>query len=306
MKRLGYLLLWLGTGFDAASQEGPYPFVDEFDKWGYHDSYGELVIGYAYDYAEPFVENLAVVGQKVGRGYKYGLMNSFGSLVCELKYDSLLSFSNGMAAYRRNGRWGYLNADCVEVIRPRYQSVSFFSNGFAAVVNSSHPERYSYIDKNGKTILKRVVSKYQLGEQLPPFLTEDSCLYFIGHNQLCHSCLTGTKKFGREKLNIECSEIDQGPTKFELPMVKCDSLSFIGWLEFDVISIYWNQQRQMFLFDSQRGECGDGVRVSQYSVPFFLSVYENPSYTSQKKFLYPVIINNKLVYVNKDLEIVIQ
>jgi hypothetical protein len=63
-----------------------------------------------YDDAGTFREGLAVV-QKNG---KYGYINREGVEVVPCVYDGAWGFSEGLARVRKNGKWGYINREGVE------------------------------------------------------------------------------------------------------------------------------------------------------------------------------------------------
>ena len=149
-------------------------------EWGYMDSTGQVIIPPQYSFARPFVNDVGIVecngkwgmvnreaksvipcqydevqflentGNRIVRVYvkepKYGLIDTLGQLKINAAYDEIGSFSEGRLAVRRNGLWGFVNADGLEVIPCRFREVKNFSNGLAAARLGSG---WGFIDKQG-------------------------------------------------------------------------------------------------------------------------------------------------------------
>jgi hypothetical protein len=66
------------------------------------------------------------------------------------------SFSEGLAAVSRDGRWGYIDASGAWVIPPRFAEVEEFSEGLAVVGTgeySSKTTQFGFIDRTGKFVI---------------------------------------------------------------------------------------------------------------------------------------------------------
>jgi hypothetical protein len=61
-------------------------------------------------------------------------------------------FSDGLAAVKLNGKWGYIDKDGKTVISPQFDQAVPFQNGLAQVVVRSSPPKFGYIDRTGKYI----------------------------------------------------------------------------------------------------------------------------------------------------------
>ena len=91
-----------------------------------------------------------------------GFMNSLSNLeealldkftvetIMNLNYYEIKSFSEGLAAVKKYGLWGYIDKTGREVIPCQYQSVRSFSEGFAAV---SKDNFWGYNDKTSKKVI---------------------------------------------------------------------------------------------------------------------------------------------------------
>lgn len=62
-------------------------------------------------------------------------------------YDSAKDFSEGLAAVKRNDKWGYIDGTGAVVVPLKYDEVESFSEGLAVVVQDW---RYGFIDKTGE------------------------------------------------------------------------------------------------------------------------------------------------------------
>ena len=60
-------------------------------------------------------------------------------------------FSEWLAAVQANGKWGYIDQNGKEVIKPQYDHGGTFSSGMAAVRKG---DQWSFIDQNGKVVLE--------------------------------------------------------------------------------------------------------------------------------------------------------
>jgi len=76
-----------------------------FDKWGYIDKKGKIVIDPQFDSTGIFSEGLATV--KIGN--KWGYINKKGKIVINPQFDFARSFSEGLATVEIGDRWGYIN-----------------------------------------------------------------------------------------------------------------------------------------------------------------------------------------------------
>lgn len=94
----GMLLAFVG---DEESGEGVYSYLD---------SWGDLAIPGEFDWAQPFSDGLAVVGQRQADGsYLYGYIDQSGSLVIPYQYQQARSYAEGLMAVMENGTWRYIS-----------------------------------------------------------------------------------------------------------------------------------------------------------------------------------------------------
>ncbi|HZL49367.1 MAG TPA: WG repeat-containing protein [Terracidiphilus sp.] len=81
---------------------------------------------------------------------KCGYIDRSGAFVVKPQFDSVSTFSEGLAAVQINSKWGYINTAGRIVINPQFDQVSLFSGGLAAVTTSGHA---GTIDKEGKYVV---------------------------------------------------------------------------------------------------------------------------------------------------------
>lgn len=100
-----------------------------------------------YDDAEDFSEGLAAVKQNG----KWGYVDKTGKEVIAYKYDNARSFSEGLAAVYLDEKWGYIDKTGKEVVAYKYDNAQSFSEGLAAVGQTG--KGAGFIDKTGKEIV---------------------------------------------------------------------------------------------------------------------------------------------------------
>lgn len=135
-------------------------------KWGYINASGQWVIEPKYDYAGSFGyyghNDVAEVGTdpqssfQNGRhvGRSFGFINSQGQPVSRpTDFVEIENFSsNGLAAAKKNGKWGFINADEQWVIEPKFDSVGSFGDNELAPARINHS--YGYINAKGEWIIR--------------------------------------------------------------------------------------------------------------------------------------------------------
>lgn len=122
---------------------------------GYLDRRGDLVIPLKYRRGRSFSEGLAVVEEPLGpRESRLLFIDQDGGVAydaSEAGIAALGDFSDGLAAFKRDGKWGYLDKTFEIVIEPAYDAARGFVSGLAAVRVG---EQWGYIDKEGNTIVE--------------------------------------------------------------------------------------------------------------------------------------------------------
>ncbi len=77
---------------------------------------------------------------------KFGFVDANGKLRIANRYDSIGDFHEGLAPVKLIGMWGFINQQDKIVIQPNYQTVTRFSNNLSLVKRNG---KYGLIDKEG-------------------------------------------------------------------------------------------------------------------------------------------------------------
>lgn len=119
------------------------------ELWGYLNTEGVEVIEMKYDYAFPFSNGLAIV--RWGDLYTNDLrfIDHGGKLKYKIPYKDIYSFSEELACFYENGKWGYINQNFEVVITPRFDSPASFNGGLALVAVDG---KLMYIDHAGAAV----------------------------------------------------------------------------------------------------------------------------------------------------------
>jgi hypothetical protein len=102
-------------------------FYIQHQAWKYINREGKAVFGDWYNRPPDYREGVSIMG---GRGF----MDTKGkSIPCDLKPEAVGPFSEGMAAVKRGGVWGYVDHSMKAVIEPRFADAGMFGDGLAPV-----------------------------------------------------------------------------------------------------------------------------------------------------------------------------
>jgi len=125
-------------------------------KWGYINKTGDFVIEPKYKECSNFKEGLAIVQEKTkfNVGYKkeihgYKVINKLGEVIIDAtSYDDIYSFSEGLAAVKKNDKWGFIDNKGQEIIELKYDDVGTFKNGLATY--RTEKNKIGFLLKSGK------------------------------------------------------------------------------------------------------------------------------------------------------------
>jgi hypothetical protein len=139
---------------EVGEREGiEYFQVMENGKTGFRDLDGNIVIKPIYDNAEMFSEGFSTVSI----GKQYGLIDEKGNYVLPLRDMGYLgSVHNGLASFRANDKYGFIDVKGRQIIKPQFDWVSDFSEGLCSVRNDKGKigsGKYGYIDTTGKIVV---------------------------------------------------------------------------------------------------------------------------------------------------------
>lgn len=126
-----------------------------------YNSYGDFIGSYDVTNIQPCGDGL-FMARKSGA---YGLINPKGETVADFKYEDIKKFSGGLAVVEAledgQSKWGFIDENGKEVIKPEYDLAGNFSDGLAPVGRSLSPYEYSigYINEQGETVIEPKYSK---------------------------------------------------------------------------------------------------------------------------------------------------
>jgi hypothetical protein len=128
-------------------------------RWGYIDESGELVIAAAFGKAGGFGEGIALV-----QGAKAAFIKPNGRRHTDSTYEAANPYSEGLAAVRVDGNWGFIDTQGVLAISPAFSLVGAagFREGRAAVATMERDgliprPTWFFVDRNGVRIDSRPV-----------------------------------------------------------------------------------------------------------------------------------------------------
>ena len=102
-----------------------------------------------YDSVGSFSEGLA----EVELNDKWGFIDTMGNVVIPLKYDNAGFFSEGLAGVELDGKYGFVDTTGKEVVPLKYDSVNKFEDGLAKVELNGKwwfiSNKHGHIDKTG-------------------------------------------------------------------------------------------------------------------------------------------------------------
>lgn len=113
-------------------------------KKGFHAGTHDIVIEPQFENAQFFNEGLAAV-KKNG---KWGYIDTSATVIIPYQFEAANWFENGLAGVKLNGKWGFITTTGKWAIQPQYDSVHDFSEKLTPAKIGS---KWGYIDRKGKT-----------------------------------------------------------------------------------------------------------------------------------------------------------
>jgi len=109
------------------------------------------------DYYIYFYNNNLTLAKPANNEDKYIVLDTKGKKVATLDYEDVRNFSEGLATFKQNGKWGVMDMNFKEVLPPIYKSIGSFEHGYAIISNDAKPftkeRKTGVIDKTGKIII---------------------------------------------------------------------------------------------------------------------------------------------------------
>ncbi|MDR1898040.1 MAG: WG repeat-containing protein [Prevotellaceae bacterium] len=189
----------------------------DFEKYGFIDQSGEVVIDIKYDIAHDFQGGLAVVKEEnsdygiidktgntvlpleysaieIKRDYivlkkrdsGYGIMDKSGKVICPLKYDEIIFSKEGYTTFRQSNGYGVISPDETEKILPEgvsigkdlfYNKDSVFINGYNIIHTNDKPPLQGMIDYKGNIIIEPMY--FSVDNFSDDYARVEFCLSFV-------------------------------------------------------------------------------------------------------------------------------
>ncbi|WP_267403824.1 MULTISPECIES: WG repeat-containing protein [unclassified Chryseobacterium] len=139
------------TGWMRISLKNP-------NKWGFINKDSLVMIPFEYDFLNPFTNGLAYAENN---NQKYFITKQ--NLRLKGDYDEIRIFSEGLAAIKKNGKWGFIDNRGDIVIPIQYEHANYFSsNGLCAVGKNG---KSGFINRKGAEIIPIVYDKVSQEEK---------------------------------------------------------------------------------------------------------------------------------------------
>lgn len=143
------------NGLNSDFHEGFAVIGESYQKKGFINKAGEIIIPQIYLNAGDFSEGLAPVQSTDTK--LWGYIDKTGKLVIPMEYEAAKSFSDGVAYVGKNGLAGYIDKTGKTVLDFKYKTEDenradrSFYNGLAVALD--HSGKYGYIDKTGDFVI---------------------------------------------------------------------------------------------------------------------------------------------------------
>ena len=134
-------------GFAAVGNKGKYGFINHA---------GDEVVKLKYSKLHKFKDGLSLVAKRTILGTLYGYINTKGEEVIKPQYAFARSFCEGIAIVNtKKDNWIVINQDGYQITSKAYNSITEYNGGLAIVgVGKEHNQKYGVIDKNGCEIVR--------------------------------------------------------------------------------------------------------------------------------------------------------
>lgn len=125
--------------------------------FGYINTDYDIAIPPQYEFAGDFGEGVAY-GEKDGSKY---MIDRSGGILATVDY-AFGSFSDGLASFRKDNLYGYINKEGEVVIEPRFTWAKDFCNGLAAVQTKMEAGgKWGFINTSGQIVIDAVYDEVE-------------------------------------------------------------------------------------------------------------------------------------------------
>lgn len=146
------------------------------DKWGYINLHGEIIVPCQFDYASEFSEGLAHIRLRFDyetyENHEYMVVDDNFREIGRLTCSYATHFSDGLMAFKRSEKWGYVDTSVKVLIPPSFDCGRDFLDGLATLeVN----EKWGVIDHSGEWTIPpkfKEIHPFQPSERITGFKTD--------------------------------------------------------------------------------------------------------------------------------------
>lgn len=124
------------------------------DLWSIVDTTGEVVSDKSYQDIRlnldgSYIYNDIMIAKADG---KYRIYDQNENMIGNFECDDIdVNTSDGLIAFKSNGKWGFVNTKAEIIIEPIYDQAKSFSNGLAAVCVG---EKWGFVDESGNIVIE--------------------------------------------------------------------------------------------------------------------------------------------------------
>ncbi len=149
---LGRIRMDIPTAEEAMTTEGPRRVYRY--KFGFVDTNGSEVIRLQFESATNFRQGRAFVVPPGST--QFAMIDKQGKMIRPPAYEQAREFHEGLAAACIGNRWGYLDVEGSWAIAPQFNGGDDFWHGLARV---SLGDGYGYVDRTGRRVWESITAK---------------------------------------------------------------------------------------------------------------------------------------------------
>ncbi|MBA3855298.1 MAG: hypothetical protein C0507_00165 [Cyanobacteria bacterium PR.3.49] len=178
------------------SQLGPnYKVIDERDRVGIVSPKGDWILAPKYSRIESLGRSIFQFGWPIVNPNAYdsesdgqsswsirewgrdcfGVIDSSGQILIPMKYDEIVSYANGVAAVKVDGKIGFVNGKNEWLIKPQFEQASPYGD-IIAVQEKAGVDVWTFVDKTGKP-LSELTSKTIISDTYGNWLKHDRAVF---------------------------------------------------------------------------------------------------------------------------------
>ncbi len=128
------------------------PYLSD-GRWGYKNTSGQVVIQPRFSAALEFVGEAALAAVSTSGEARFGLIDRRGNWILDPVWEDAAQFSEGFAAVKEGGLWGFSDSGGGYAAEPEYDAAGDFHEARARVLLNG---KWGYIDDSGEMVIEPV------------------------------------------------------------------------------------------------------------------------------------------------------